>query len=173
MLLYFCTQKNERQTHTCHYQPPFSQQTIYLFEQIENEVFRCFQLVYLFFSFIFHLDCEGVSDGGTHAHPLTRISDREKEREKTEIKKERKMQQPSANTPEYTQQRVSFFSLLFFPSSAFCFITAYRTGGEGPTPHPLPLFSPTKTLAALEAVKYKKERKGEREAAKWEGGDNP
>ena len=65
------------------------------------------------FFFIFHLDCEGVSDGGTHAHPLTRISDREKKL----IKKERKMQQPSANTPEYTQQRVSFLLLSsVFPS---------------------------------------------------------
>ena len=62
LLALFCKQNiKHKHTHTQHslthsclplptHSLPF-QQTIYLFQQIENEVFRCFQLVYLFFSF--------------------------------------------------------------------------------------------------------------------------
>jgi len=150
---------------------PFSQQTIYLFEQIENEVFRCFQLVYLFFFFIFHLDCEGVSDGGTHAHPLTRISDREKKTYKEREKNAAAVSQYSGIYPAACLFSSSLFC--FSLCCAFCFITAYRTE-DGPTPLSPPSLLPYKDTCGTRGGG--RERKRERETSEPRGvgrRDNP
>ena len=176
LLALFCKQNiKHKHTHTQHslthsclplptHSLPF-QQTIYLFQQIENEVFRCFQLVYLFFSFFTSIVrecvCVCVSLSHTHRHTthtdkhtltLTRILERgEKEEESIECT----VSQYSGIYPAAWSRRSVF-------PSAFCATTTFsererkrRRTGHTPSP-PRPTFLPYKdTLAALEAAAHR------------------
>ena len=110
------------------------------------------------FFFIFHLDCEGVSDGGTHAHPLTRISDREKKTYKEREKNAAAVSQYSGIYPAACLFSSSLFC--FSLCCAFCFITAYRTE-DGPTPLSPPSLLPYKDTCGTRGGG--RERKRERD----------
>jgi hypothetical protein len=170
LLLYFCTQKNERQTHSCHYQPPFPNKLSIFLSRLRTRFLDVSNLSICFF-FIFHLDCEGVSDGGTHAHPLTRISDREKKTYKEREKNAAAVSQYSGIYPAACLFSSSLFC--FSLCCAFCFITAYRTE-DGPTPLSPPSLLPYKDTCGTRGGG--RERKRERETSEPRGvgrRDNP